>query len=301
MRCVLQDATGREISRAEGPGAVAAQERPRLAAAAVAGVVRSACASGGVTLPGGGLWAGLSGAGREAASRAVTEELERAGLADRVRVGSDVDAAFHAAFSGGPGLLLIAGTGSIALARNARGKAVRVGGWGRHIGDEGSGYALGLGALKSVARAEDGRAAPTVLRDAVLARVGADAADALIPWVASAAKADVASLAPLVTSAAERGDRAAEALIERALSDLLKHVATALERSGPWPDEPELVLWGGLVGRGKPLRAPLIERLEGYPVAVMVDREPDPASGAASMALDLLRESGPGGSPGSGR
>src|SRR6185437_6227673 len=81
------------------------------------------------------------------------------------------------------GVALIAGTGSIAVGRNAAGVAARVGGWGHLLGEEGSGYAIGSAALNAAVRAADGRGEPTSLLQRILATWGLSAAPELIPYV----------------------------------------------------------------------------------------------------------------------
>lgn len=294
-RAVIVDEHGAEVARAEAPGAVVTDEAPGAAADAVSRAVGAAAAISGRALPASVLWAGLAGAGREAARRAVEQELGRRGLAERVCVGTDVEAAFHAAFPEGPGILLIAGTGSIAWARDAAGDVVRVGGWGQLLGDEGSGYAIGLGALRAVVRAEDGRAGATAMRAGVLRELELESPAALTPWAATASKADVARLVPVVTRAADGGDPAAADLIARAVAGLEAHVVAVLRRVGPAPEDPELVLWGGLIGERGPLRTRLCDRLVSHPV-VLRSGDPDPALGAAALALAALpkRQSRPG-------
>lgn len=287
-RAVIVDARGREVARAEAPGAVLTLGAPEEEAAAVAEAVRGAAESAGLRLPGALLWAGLAGAGHEASRLAAERALAAAGLAERVRVGTDVEAAFHAAFPEGPGVLLIAGTGSIAWARGPTGDAARVGGWGQQLGDEGSGYAIGLGALSAVVRAEDGRSEPTALREDVLAALGLARPEELIPWAPSASKSDVAALVPVVVRSAEEGDHAARALLSEAVRELEAHIRAIVERTGPWGAKPALVLTGGLVGPGGPLRAELTERLASYPVDVRPG-EVDAARGAALLALAALR------------
>jgi N-acetylmuramic acid 6-phosphate etherase len=292
-RAVVVDATGDDLARGEAPGAVVTLQSPADAVAGVSRAVREAARNAGVELPGAVLWAGLSGAGHEGARLAALHELAAVGLAERVMVGTDVEAAFHSAFRGGPGILLIAGTGSIAWARSPEGRVVRAGGWGVHIGDEGSGYAVGLGALRAVARAEDGRAESTAMRDAVLGALGLVEPEELIPWAAAATKAEVAALVPVVARIAASGDRAASALLDDAVAELATHLTAVLSRAGSWPGRAPLVMWGGLIAREGSLRTRLLDVLTSYPVEVS-EHEPDPAMGAALLALSALRDAGPG-------
>lgn len=286
-RAIVLDRGGAVVGRADGSAAVADARDPARAASAVADTCRAAAHDAGLALPFGALWAGLSGAGREAARSAVELELRRLGVAEAVRVGTDVAAAFHDAFGDGPGVLLIAGTGSIAWGRSEDGREGRVGGWGQHIGDEGSGYAVGLEALRRITRQVDGRAPRTRLQVAVLDFLGFTGADDLVYWAAGATKAQVAGLAPVVAAAARAGDAAASEILSQAVADLEGHVLAILENLGPWEEPPVVALGGGLLGPGRPLRAPLEQALARHRVAVL-QRSPDPAAGAARMALGGL-------------
>lgn len=282
-RAVILDERGREVGRAEAPGALVSLRAPEAAAEAVAQAVRAAAEAGGVELPGGVLWAGLAGAGHEASRLGVERVLSAAGLARRVHVGTDVEAAFHAAFPEGPGLMLIAGTGSIAWGRGPSGEMCRIGGWGQQLGDEGSGYAIGLKALRAIARAEDGRIAPTTLTDEILRALRLDASVELIPWVASASKAQVAALVPIVARCAEGGDRAAREILDDAMAHLEAHVSALLHRTGPWASRPGLLLSGGVIAPGGSMHSAFVERLARLPVDVRRD-EVDAAIGAAMLA-----------------
>ena len=285
-RAVILDDGGAEIARAERDGAVATADAPGEAAAAVAAAVRIAAVQGGVTLPAQALWAGLAGAGRESTRDAVTAALSRLGLAESVEVGTDVEAALHDAFGDGPGVMLIAGTGSIAWARDASGVMHRVGGWGQHMGDEGSGYWIGMGALRCVARAEDSRGAATMLREAILESLGLLDPTELVTWVASASKAEIAALVPDVARAASAGDFGAIEILELAVDILTGHVTTVVEHSGPWSGKPYLAFGGGLIRQGGPLRDALSSAIAGHELS-LVDRELDPPMGAARRALAL--------------
>jgi N-acetylglucosamine kinase-like BadF-type ATPase len=109
---------------------------------------------------------GLAGLRSAADAEQVAVELT-ARTGARVAVGDDTDAALAGAFRGGPGVVVIAGTGSGAAGRDATGREARVGGHGFLLGDEGSGYWIGREAVRAALRAADGTGPPTALRDAV--------------------------------------------------------------------------------------------------------------------------------------
>jgi glucosamine kinase len=285
-RAVVLDGEGHEVARAEGPAALADPRDPAAAAGPVAEVSASVAGAAGLALPCTALWAGIAGVGREPIRTAVEAAVQRAGLAGRVHVGTDARAAFHDAFGSGPGILLVSGTGSVAYGRDERGCDVRVGGWGSLLGDEGSGYWVGLESLRAVARAADGRGSATLLQERVPASIGVDGADALLLWSAAATKREVAALVPVVAEAAERGDTVAAGILSRAAGELAAHVVTLLDRMSPWREPPRVALTGGLLRPRGPLRA-LVEAHVTRNGLRLVDREPDPAQGAAKLARNL--------------
>ena len=179
------------------------------------------------------------------------------------RVLNDVDAAHLGAFAGGPGILILSGTGSMAWARDAAGVSHRTGGWGEVIGDEGSGYWIGKCILGAVSQSLDGRAGPTALVDAVfdfLHLNRADAVSELEGWASGLdhPRTGIAALAPLATTLAERGDNAARAIVGQAADELARHVRTLGRKLGVSD-----LAWsygGGMFG-SPVLRAALIERL----------------------------------------
>ena len=153
------------------------------------------------------------------------------------RVLNDVDAAHIGAFAGGPGILILSGTGSMAWARDAAGRSHRVGGWGETIGDEGSGHWIGRRVLGLVSQSIDGRAAPTPLVDGVFEQLGIDRSEpmnALEGWVSrlTRPRAEISALAPIAARLAETGDPGAAALIEQAAEELAQHVATITRQAG---------------------------------------------------------------------
>ncbi|GIS80782.1 MAG: hypothetical protein CM1200mP14_23480 [Gammaproteobacteria bacterium] len=149
--------------------------------------------------------------------------------------------------------MLVAGTGSIAWARRSDGTEVRVGGWGQHIGDEGSGYQIGMEALRCITRAEDGRAGPTEIRDTILRHLGLEDVQGLVGWIGMASKREVAALVPLITEAAAQEDPVSKGILELAIQDCRGHLEAILEISGPWVDQPAVALWGGLLSSSRGL------------------------------------------------
>jgi N-acetylglucosamine kinase-like BadF-type ATPase len=288
-RALALDPAGREVGRVQGPPALVREADAGPAAVAVAGLVRKVARVAGAPLPVARLVAGLAGAGRPAAREAVRSVLLDAGVAEDVEVLSDAEVAFHDAFGPGPGILLLSGTGSMALGRSADGRTARSGGWGDPLGDEGGGWSIGMAGLRAVTRAADGRGPDTRLGTLLLAALGLDAPADLIRWTAGATKRQVAALAPLVLQAADAGDALADELAGTGARELA-HVVEAVRRSlEPWADTPAVALVGGLIaGAEAPLRRRLERALAELPVR-LDPREVIPARGAASLALGRSR------------
>jgi len=283
-RALVMNVQGQTLSRAEGPATLIHQTNPRETLGVIAQVCRRAVDEAGGDLPVDVLWAGIAGAGNDPARSMVRDALQGFGLADVVHVGTDATAAFHDAFGSEAGILLIAGTGSSALGRGVDGATVGVGGWGDRLGDEGSGYAMGLAALRAVVRGEDGRAGKTGLRDPILEALGMDRPEDLIAWVARANKAEIAALVPIVCRQADAGDEVAGAIVADAVRDLTVHVLTLVKRLGPWAGRPAVALAGGLIGDAGPLRQRVSIALGGL-LCQTRERVVDAARGAADLAM----------------
>lgn len=285
-RALVGDAEGRELGAADGGPGLIDPAAPGDAALAVAAVAREAARRAQVRLPARALWAGLAGAGGERARAEVEKELRDAGLAHRVVVGSDVEAAHADAFGDGPGVLLVAGTGSVARAVDPRGEVVTVGGWGALLGDEGGGYGIGLDGIRAVLRAADGREPPTKLTGALLAETGAEGPRGLADWAAVASKGQVAALAVAVAEVSKTGDAVAARVVHRALLAVREHLEAVLGRTGGWAGRPPVAFVGGLVRAGGVLREAVAEAAgeAGYEVRL---EEVAPERGALGRAAGL--------------
>lgn len=282
---VVIDDSGKELARLEGePGIVNVLE-PEAGAHALADLATHALADAKVTELASMLCCALAGAGREPERTRLQQALSALRVAHDVHVASDFDAAMHDAFGSGPGILVIAGTGSSAWGRSPDGRCVRAGGWGHIIGDEGSGYALGRIALMLAMREYDGRGENARFMDAVLAQTKVMSGEGLVRWAAAASKGDIAALAPIIFNAAEQGSLSAQDAIDDAAAEIAMHVAALYDRLGPWDEPPAVALSGGLVAPGRPLREPVLREIEALTIPVaIVDEKIDAARGAAQLA-----------------
>lgn len=146
------------------------------------------------------------------------------------------------------GILVLAGTGSVAYGINAAGEKARVGGWGYLMGDEGSGYWLGIQALRLVMHAYDGRENPTALRESVLAALNLKDESYMTRWLHqddTARNRDIARLAPLVMEVAAAGDAIANRIVDSGAQELLRLCQTVIRRLNM--TDPPIAFVGGLL------------------------------------------------------
>ena len=303
-RAVLAAAEdGRPLGEgAAGPGNALTVPVPRLTdhlAEAIGQAVPERARARVVAVSGG--FAGATAASTEEpghvnARAALTAALERLGIpADRIRVCSDIEAAFASA-PGTPadGLALVAGTGAVALRITDRRSTATVDGDGWLLGDDGSGFWIGRSAVRAALRMADGRGPTTVLAASVGQALGVPdevlPADGdwsrahreayrmhVLPAVMTELPIRLARFAPLVVEAAREKDAVAEALLDEA-ADQLTETVRALE-----PGQGErIVATGGLLGPGGPLTAPLTARL--HTLGLTLDWVPDGSRGAVALA-----------------
>lgn len=159
------------------------------------------------------------------------------------------------------GVLILAGTGSVAYGIDDKGETILIGGWGYLLGDEGSGYWLGIQALQAVVRHMETRGCPTSLTAALLDATGLTDRDSIITWTYSERRnREIARLAPIVLTHAEQGDSIANSLVDRAAYDLALMVATVYHRLD-MPDLP-LAFAGSLLLHENILQQKLCDRLK---------------------------------------
>ncbi len=272
----------RVIARAIGaPGAVR-PGRALPAASRITAAVRHALTDAGL-LHGDVLVVGAAGVGRDPERTELRESLRGERLAERVIVTGDLDIALEAAFGVKPGIVLVSGTGSVAVGRAPDGALHRRGGYGWQMGDEGSSYAIGRAALLAIGQARDGRGASTLLSELVLTQGPAKGIDELVRWSTIAEPGEVAALAPLVFEAAERKDVVAGHIVAeaaRSLAELAGSLVSCYGKSGKIP----VALAGGNLAAGRVLRAPVLEHLGKTPRLTAQETTLEPAEGALALA-----------------
>jgi glucosamine kinase len=290
---ILADASGVEIGRKQvGPGNpnVAGVEG---AAANIVDLLAGCCeAAGCSTADLGAVVLGLAGAGsrpiRERLTGRIHETLRARGIPEpEIFIETDARIALEGAFGGRPGAIVIAGTGSVVLGKNADGTTRMIGGWGRTLGDEGSGFFMGAETVKRIAREMDGRSPASRLRALAEERFGWRSREVLITAVYQD-KFEIPSLSPLVMEAAAGGDEAALEILRKGAALLAEQVAVFAATQPP--DRPVgIVFIGGLISVETVYARLFADELRRSIPRVDI-RPPQfpPARGAILMAIDHL-------------
>ena len=285
---VVGDGDAQVLARADGPGAAMRPGGAETSAAVIADTARRAAAAAGVPLPADAAMVGAAGAGREQEQRELSAALVAAQVARRVRVAGDSEVNLAAAFGDGPGILINAGTGSIAFARSPDGRLHRAGGYGWQLGDEGGGYWLGRRALAAAARSTDEPEESSTLLERLLVALGLRHLDDLIRWTATANPAQVASLAPHVLNAAREGEAVAQRAVADAAAELARLIGV-LTRHFPGAEPIAVATVGGLLRPGSPLLRGLHDVLAAQvPRAHLVDGPVDAPVEAVRLAARLI-------------
>jgi N-acetylglucosamine kinase-like BadF-type ATPase len=287
---VVGDGAGRVLGRAEGPASAMKPGGAERSATVMLDTARRATLHAGAALPAALAVVGAAGAGRTPEREALAAALRAAGVAESVNVRGDIEVVLSAAFGDAPGggILVSAGTGSIAYARLPDGRQLRAGGYGWQLGDEGGGYWLGRRALAAAARAQDGLEESSTLLERLLVAIGLETFDDLIRWTATATPGQVAALAPHVLNAAGEGEAVAQRAVAEAaaeLAGLVEALARRFPGTGPIP----LATAGGLLRTGSPLLEAFRFRVaHAVPRAQPLSGQVDAALGALALAAQLI-------------
>jgi N-acetylglucosamine kinase-like BadF-type ATPase len=288
--CLLADGEGRIIAEARGPGANLQASGELEVEKVLHQVMEDAIGDREIRPE--AVCLGIAGVDRPKDSDAVTGIMRRLGFKSRTLVVNDALVALVAGAGDRPGIVVVAGTGSIAYGHDAGGRAARAGGWGYLLGDEGGGFWIGRAALSAVVRQFDGRGPATLLTELVLDQMALGSPRELIHAIYDRGmqRQAVAGIVAVVQRAADAGDAVAGGILDRAAAELTAAAASVITRLGMRGDVFPTVLAGGI------LRAmPLLARDVASRVTEVAPRSEirllavEPAVGAVTLALAATR------------
>ncbi|NLK08631.1 MAG: hypothetical protein GX316_08025 [Firmicutes bacterium] len=207
---------------------------------------------------------------------------------------NDAQIALAGAVANKPGVVLIAGTGSIAFGKDGSGHEARSGGWGPILGDEGSGYAIGTAALRAVLMYYDGRGRRTSLTRELLSKFNIKHPEAFVPLVYQGPlqRSEIAALAGLVLEEADSGDKVSQTIVRTAAAQLVELVSAVIRRL-EWDEHSIPVAGsGGLLQPGNFLWKQISQLLGGlHPSTNFVNPLLSPVQGGVLLGWEYLDNS----------
>ncbi|MBD0325684.1 MAG: hypothetical protein ICV68_04600 [Pyrinomonadaceae bacterium] len=233
---------------------------------------------------------GLAGVRRGDLRKRMREALTGLGI-HTLEVVTDADIALFGATDGAPGLVVIAGTGSICCGTNARGVHFCSGGWGTLMGDEGSGSWIARRALQAVAQAADGRGPKTKLTQATLAYFNVATLDelAMAIYAPSMTNDRIAGLGRHVIEAAKDNDELARSIVLSAGRELGAAAVAVIRELRMGREKFQVAYVGGVFTAGDLVLDPLREEIARIaPAAFVAPPRLSPAIAAARMAREQL-------------
>ena len=227
---------------------------------------------------------GLSGIDRPAIRNPLGRWIRRALPARRHLLEIDAAVSLYAAVGELPGILVVAGTGSIAYGRDSRGRRGRAGGWGSAYDDAGSGFDIGRKAILASLHAFDERGPKTALSSRLCRRLRLRDISQIVNRRLSAT--EIASLFPLVTAAAQQGDRVAQRLLQEAGVELAEMALAVVRQLGWSQGDPTVAASGGVFRASAVIYRRFRREVRGQVAKARVMRlERDGVEGALGMAI----------------
>ncbi|HEU5337035.1 MAG TPA: BadF/BadG/BcrA/BcrD ATPase family protein [Terriglobales bacterium] len=282
-RCLLGDNTS-VLSTGNASGCNVLRVGEACARDSLSGAIHEACVQAGVS-PSQitRTCAGIAGAADDGVASLV-QRLLIGIVGGAIEVIGDMEIALESAFPDGVGVVVIAGTGSIAYARNRQGETARAGGWGRMVSDEGSGHWIGLQAIRMSLHEHD-RGEESELLEKLMPALEARTVNDLAARVNANPPPDFASLFPMVLELAEGGEPLAARVLHRAGEELAQVAAAVIGRTFPLSEEAPVANHGGVFGSSARVKQVFKQRLTSLcPNATCVDVTVDPALGALGRA-----------------
>jgi len=206
-------------------------------------------------------------------------------VSGEIEVVGDMVIAMEAASGSGPGVIVIAGTGSIAYGRNAAGQTARAGGWGFAISDEGSGHWIGRAAIAAALRVFDEGQNGALLLEGLMKAWGVSTREQMILTSNSSPPPDFAGLFPAVLAASDAGDPSAHDILARAGVELAALAKIVIARLFPDAASAPVAMSGGVFRNSAMIRQVFYNRLRlECPKAAVNTDVVDPLKGALEWA-----------------
>jgi len=231
---------------------------------------------------------GLAGVGRVTDQEILLPALRSLDIAEKLILKHDAEIALAGATECQPGVVIIAGTGAMAFGMNHEGKTDRCNGWGNILGDEGSAYYISRRALISACKAYDGRGAQTLLMDAFMKHLGLTQFTDIVKIIYNneTSTKEIASLAPLVSQAAESGDEVAISILQDAGYELALAANAVICKLAMQDDKFLVAKSGSVFNSGKVLLETFTKHIkDNSPMAEIINPRFDPAMGAVLLAI----------------
>lgn len=227
--------------------------------------------------------------------RRIIEEIVKDALqhlrisAKHLIIENDGFATLMGATNGQPGVLMIAGTGSIVYGMNDQGAVVRAGGWGHRVGDEGSGYWIGKQAIIHILRTRDGRMAPNKLADYIFPYLGLKDHEELFNWIYSTSFSveKVGELSRIVSQAHIQGDPLAFSIMKQAAKELFACAMAVIDQINLYKKPFQIILQGGVLHNNEFVREYVTNQfMKQAPFGQIESGAKEPIYGMMVLALD---------------
>lgn len=232
------------------------------------------------------IYMGCAGASTHDNTIRLHNILKETGYHGPATIINDAHLALLAATQGKPGIILIAGTGSIAYGMDIHGRLHRAGGWGHLIDDGGSGYRISMDAIKAALMDFDKRGPSTILTQVITQYFGVSSPDEILLHIYGHYfdKSHIAGVSILVHGAAAAGDAVAIKILDQAVTDLVALASKIFPRIGA--DRTSLVLSGGIILNSSYIHGAFREIIgREHPYLEIIDLPQSVAHAAAELAL----------------
>ena len=205
-----------------------------------------------------------------------------------IKIINDGEIALSAMLKGNDGIITIAGTGSITIGKY-RGTAVRVGGWGHLIGDEGSGYFIAMEGIRKIFLENDLGLPDSLLTKEIFKATNSDNRKELLQFVYNSTKGEIASLVPVILKMCEKGDNVSTKILKDAGADLARNTIRAIKLLGI-KDKIRVAITGSIITKIQVVKDEFINEFSVNDIEIQLyDEEVSSAKGAYYQGIREIK------------